>query len=173
MLLSICWIQISKKAMLHKVTYPIILICSLLMGCTQSSLPEYWLCSGNSSQRVYDAQLNLLESYTGKDPLMLEKFGNTMYQFLAPAFSGKYFICSDSSKNPEIYMQFHPCDDASIPANNVNQPTRHAMFNLDSGEFQIREFRTLNRKIIINDGIFACKSLGHSFSFNDFNHAKD
>jgi hypothetical protein len=104
---------------------------------------------------------------------MLEKFGNTMYQFLAPAFSGKYFICSDSSKNPEIYMQFHACDDASIPANNVNQPTRHAMFNLDSGEFQIREFRSLNRKIIINDGIFACKSLGHSFSFNDFNHAKD
>ena len=159
--------------MFPKLTYPIILLCSLLMGCNQSSLPEYWLCSGDSTQRVYDDQLNLLEIYTGKDPLMLEKFGNTMYQFLAPAFSGKYFICSDSSKHSPIHMQFHPCDDASKPTANVNQPIRHAIFSFDTGEFQIREFRTLNGNKIINDGFFSCKSLGHSFSFNDFNHAKD
>ena len=158
--------------MFHKVTYPIILLCSLLMGCNQSSFPEYWLCSGDSTQRVYDDQLNLLEVYTGKDPLMLEKFGNTMYQFLAPAFSGQYFICSDSSKHSPIHMQFHPCGDASNPTANVNQPIRHANFSFDTGEFQIREVRTFNGKKIINDGFFSCKSLGHSFSFNDFNHAK-
>ena len=159
--------------MLRRLLYPIFFTCCLFVGCNQSSLPEYWLCSGDSTQRVYDDQLNLLEVYTGKDPLMLEKFGNTMYQFLAPTFSGQYYICHESSKNSLINIQFQPCIDKSSISTHTNHPIRYAMFNLTNGEFQIRELRTLDRKIIINDGNFSCKSLGHSFSFNYFNRAKD
>jgi hypothetical protein len=161
------------KIMLHKVFYPIIFVCLLLVGCNKFSLPEYWLCSGDSTQRVYDHQLNLLEVFTGKDPLMIEKFGNTIYQFLAPAFSGQYYICSESFASSLINVQFQPCIDKSIIAKHINHPIRYAVFNLNNGEFQIRELRTLNQKIIINDGNFICKSLGNSFSFNDFNRAKD
>ncbi len=154
----------------HFKAYVSVLLCTVLLGCNQSTLPEYWLCKGSSMQRVYDDQLNLLETYKGKDPLMLEIVGNTVYQFLSPAYSGKYFICPIVPELGQINMQFQPCTE--WVADSI-RPIRNASLNLPTGQFHIREFRVYEGKKILNDGSYTCKNLGHSFSFNDFNHGKD
>lgn len=154
----------------HLRAYFSIMLSTVLLGCNQSKLPEYWLCKGDSMQRVYDNQLNLLETYKGKDPLMLEIAGKTVYQFLSPAYSGKYFICSTPTESNQINMQFMPCTDTT---GDSIMPVRYASLDLTTHQFQIREFRIHQGKKILNDGSYDCKNLGHSFSFNDFNHGKD
>ena len=145
----------------------------LLVACDQVALPQYWLCQGRSMQQVYDQHSVLLEKYTGEDPMMLERFGQKIYQFLSPAYSGEYHICSESTPNHILLMKSGSCLDHHGSVIGSSVPRRSASFNMKTGDLTIRELRSLANKSIISEGQYRCQNLGNSFSFNDFNHVQN
>lgn len=148
-------------------------MCLILSGCDRSNLPEYWLCHGDTTQRVYDQQGVLLEEYSGNDPIMLEIFGSKIYQFLSPAYSSEYFICPDSSGKHLLAFQSGVCVEKQDAVQRSKIPNRTGNLDPGTGQLMIGELRAFDNKKIISNGSFSCHKLGHSFSFNDFNHAKD
>ena len=157
-------------------TYRIIgVFCvALLSACDQQiSLPQYWLCQGQSTQQVYDQHSVLLEKYTGEDPMMLEQFGQKMYQFLSPAYSGEYHICPESSPSHMLLLKSGSCDVRSGSPKDPRVPRRSASFNVKTGDLIIGELRTVANKSIISEGQYRCEYRGNSFSFNDFNYVQN
>jgi hypothetical protein len=136
-------------------------------------LPQYWLCQGSSTQKVYDEHAVLIEKYTGEDPIMLERFGQKIYQFLAPAFSGEYHICSETSANYILLLKSGSCAKQQDSVMDAAVPLRSASFNLKTGELSIEELRISVNKRITSEGQYLCRDLGNSFSFNDFNHVQN
>jgi len=146
---------------------------ALLSACDPVALPQYWLCQGSSVQKVYDQHSVLIEKYTGEDPIMLERFGQKLYQFLAPAFSGEYHICSESSPNHILLLKSGSCTKQQDSVMDSAVPLRSASFNLKTGDLSIEELRISVNKRIMSEGQYLCRDLGNSFSFNDFNHVQN
>jgi hypothetical protein len=148
-----------------------------LTACDQFKRPEYWLCEGATTQKVFGRNNVLLEKYSGSDPIMLEMFGKKIYQFLSPSYSGEYRVCSTSSTPKFLSFQSGECDgslgDGQSTSLDSKIPLRKASLDLETGQFIIGESRSFGDKKIISEGTFTCRKLGNTFSFNDFNHAKD
>ena len=148
-----------------------------LSACDQAKWPEYWLCEGVTTQKVYGSNDVLLEKYSGSDPIMLEFFGEKIYQFLSPSYSGEYKICPQLATSELLTFQSGECKErggaGQLAAIDSKYPLRKASLNLNSGQLVIGEMRSFEGKKIISEGAFTCRKLGNSFSFNDFNHAKD
>jgi hypothetical protein len=138
-----------------------------LSACDRLQLPEYWLCSGTSQQVVLDSQGAVLERYEGNEPLMLEIWGNHVYQFLQGSFSGGYLICSDDSvKNASsANLQF------GMRGCQANADFyRMGIFNVDSGELLMKDSRKFDQRVIQNQGRYQCRKKGRTFNFSEFNH---
>lgn len=148
-----------------------------LTACDQFKRPEYWLCQGTTTQTVVDQNSVILEIYSGSDPIMLEIFGEKIYQFLSPSYSGEYNICPKSSTSTLLTFQTDECanshGDGQLTSFDLKHPVRKASLDLDTGKLMISELRSFEGKKIISEGSFTCQGLGNTFSFNDFNHAKD
>lgn len=136
-----------------------------------SRLPEYWLCSGSSYQTIQDSSGKELERYEGRDPLMLEIWGNSIYQFLQGNFSGRYAICYSEgvidSPSGSIQFQLHSC---SNQPHSEYVPERHGMLNKATGKLLMFESFTRNNQLIKNQGSYQCRKKGISFNFSEFNH---
>ena len=158
---------------------------TLLTACDQQkwaehwpkSWPEYWLCHGSTTQRVYDQEGVLLEKYAGSDPIMLEIFGGKIYQFLSPSYSGEYKVCDHSSSSTLFNFESGNCL-SGVMGNDLTSdksqfPLRKASLDKNTGKLTISEKRLFQDKNIVSEGDFVCRNLGNTFSFNDFNHAKD
>ncbi len=165
---------------LLKVFLGLLMACILtisLTACDSFKRPEYWLCQGTTTQQVFDRNNVLLEQYSGSDPVMLEMFGEKIYQFLSPSYSGEYRVCPTSSTPKLLSFQSGECNgsqgDGQSTALDSKYPLRKASLYLETGQLIIGELRSFGDKKIISNGAFTCHSLGNAFSFNDFNHAKD
>lgn len=158
---------------------------ALLTACDQQNWaeripkywPEYWLCEGSTTQQVYDRDGFLLEKYTGSDPIMLEIFGGKIYQFLSPSYSGEYKICEQSSNSKLLNFESGNCQ-SGITGNDSTSdksqfPQRKASLDKNTGKLIISEKRLFQDRKVMSEGAFVCRNLGNTFSFNDFNHAKD
>lgn len=146
----------------------------LLGACGPSDLPglpEYWLCSGSSNQTIQESSGKELERYEGKDPVMLEIWGDRIYQFLQGNFSGRYAICYSEevldSSNESIQFQLHSCSNQS---HSENIPERQGVLNKATGELLMVESFTRNNQLIKNQGRYQCRKKGKSFNFSEFNH---
>ena len=137
----------------------------LLSSCDKYTLPLYWLCEGSSEQVVLSSSGLVLEKYQGKEPLMLEIWGNHIYQFLQGSFSGGYVICHRGKNACRIDFSLNRCEEST----GFN---RKGILNLNTGELLMKEVRIKGDRIIQNEGQYQCHKTGHTFNFTDFNHAK-
>ena len=144
-----------------------------LCGCDGWNLPQYWLCSGSSQQVVLSSGGAVLEKYEGRDPLMLEIWGGKVYQFLQGSLSGTYEIChhGEGVGGSTSLMQF----ELTACSNNNGKQTpeflwRKGVFNLSTGELEIKESRQQGDQEIRNEGRYQCRKKGRTFNFLEFNH---
>lgn len=161
----------------HPFSLRVLIACSALFSlgaCGPSDLPElpeYWLCSGSSSQTVQSSSGRELERYEGRDPLMLEIWGDRIYQFLQGNFSGRYAICYSKEaldgSDGSIRLQLNSC---SNPVDSEYAPQRNGVFNKATGELFMLESFTRNGQLIENRGSYQCRKKGKSFNFSEFNH---
>ena len=143
----------------------------LLTACNKIDLPTYWLCNGNSTQRLMALSGDVQETYHGHDPFMLEIWGNTLYQFVQPALTGKYYQCPHPKAtlgvDPMLHFQMEKCEslgDLSF--------SRKGALDQSSGKLSIKERRLSGNHIIQTEGTYQCESLGHTFNFAQFNDQK-
>ena len=134
-----------------------------LSACDQVTLPVYWLCHGSSEQTVSDSSGITLETYQGKDPLMLEIWGSHIYQFVQGSFSGSYVVCNAQAKPSQLDFSLNSC--ASSP-----EPLRSGTLNLDTGKLLMKEVRQQGDHRIRNEGSYQCINKGQRFSFSEFNY---
>jgi len=131
-----------------------------VVGCQAESLPEYWLCQGHSQQRVYSTDGQLLEHYLGADPLLLERYGDSVFEFSAPVMFGLFTVCTNDSG--VLLLRDKDC------ARTSEQPNyREAHLNLQSGALRYADKRQLPEKIVTTVADYQCQYLGHAYTFKD------
>jgi hypothetical protein len=143
----------------------VLVIAVLLPACDRLNLPEYWLCSGSARQSLFDKNGLLIESYEGRDPLMLEFWGNHIYQFLQGSFSGQYEVCQQAvgSSSSMVIFQSNGCMEKTVHG-------RSGSLNLSTGDLVIKESRYDGGRLILNEGRYQCRKKGRTFNFSEFNH---
>ena len=128
-------------------------------------LPHYWICEGNSQQKVIFNDIEVAR-YFGDDPVLLEIAGQYVNQFMAPALFGMYVQCMSQANI--IVFQKRNClgsfNDSSFGRGELN---------LQTGQLSFLEFRTLKGKKIKTQANYQCEYIGHTYNFNRFNHAKN
>ncbi|MES2586867.1 MAG: hypothetical protein V4536_08095 [Pseudomonadota bacterium] len=144
-----------------------------LCGCDSWNLPQYWLCSGSSQQVVLSSGGAVLEKYEGRDPLMLEIWGDKVYQFLQGSLSGTYEICNQdeglSATQALIRFELTACANRNKKQVSVFLE-RRGIFNPATGELEIKESRQHRDQEIRNEGRYQCRKKGRTFNFLEFNH---
>jgi len=142
----------------------ILLVSSLfLSACDKAAFPVYWLCEGSSEQIVFNSSAIALEKYQGKGPLMLEIWGDQIFQFLQGSFSCAYAICHQGNNISHMDFRFNGCE-------KIADLDRRGMLNLSTGELLMTEVRIQGDRVIQNKGRYQCRKKGLTFSFSDFNH---
>ncbi|MBU3541644.1 hypothetical protein [Polynucleobacter sp. UB-Tiil-W10] len=127
-----------------------------LTACSKSSLPEYWLCKGESSQTLLSGQQMVLEGYHGKKPLLLERFNGVVAQYMSSAFTGLYQECSNNEQ--QLTFRVGSCD-MSV---GVGVPARGLLDKL-TGKLVLSETQNHARGSLVNEGYYQCEYLGNSY----------
>ena len=147
-------------------------IYSLLFGafivflvCDLKPFPIYWSCEGVAVQKILSPSGMLKEQYIDDRPIVLDVWGDSIYQFYQPTLSSYYAVCNADEKN--MHFEFPNCNveiSNGLMAKGVLQVT--------SGLMTINETRMIGNKVITNEGHYQCQNLGRHFSFATFNYAK-
>ena len=131
-----------------------------LTGCNTQDLPEYWLCQGHSQQDVRTASGGLIERYSGQEPLLLERYQDSVFEFSAPVMFGLFVVCSDGSG--ELVFRDKYCAQRS-----ESQEYREGQLNLERGTLRYADRRLLPGKTVTTVADYQCQYLGHTYSFKD------
>ena len=135
-----------------------IILCVLLMACSDKSLPEYWVCRGSTQQQVKYAGKDVTQKYMGTETMMLEIFGNQLTKYISKPFTGVYYIC----KNSELTLAFNsrPCGELKQLASDWKIS---AILDKTTGNLSINESRTLADVSIEGEGLLHCRYFGNEF----------
>jgi len=137
---------------------------ALLVGCSQSDLPSYWRCQGDTSQVLKSAAGQELEKYSGNTLLLLESFRGTVTQYISIPFTGVYQECVNNAD--ELSFGLGTCDTTQSPA-----PVtyfRKGTLDKHSGKLNFSEVQANSQGLITNQGTFQCEYLGHTYPASIF-----
>lgn len=127
-------------------------------------MPEYWLCQGHSQQDVLSPSGQVLEHYAGVEPIVLERYQNTVFEFSAPVMFGLFVVCNSDSG--EMVFRDEDCSQRG-----ELHPYREGKLNLGTGTLHYTDLRQLPGKVVSTSADYQCHYLGHSYTFKDLEEA--
>lgn len=142
----------------------VFLVALCLGGCHAPDLPDYWLCQGLSQQNVLSSSGRVIERYAGQEPLILERYGNSVFEFSAPAMFGLFVVCNDDSK--ELVFRAADCSQSR-----ESLQYREGKLNLDTNSLHYTDRRSLPGKVVNTVADYQCHYLGHAYTFKDLEEA--
>ena len=157
---------------MRKINVATLLAVTLLIACSDITKPVYWSCSGNHIQVVENQFGKVLEKYEGRQKLLLEVYQGSVSQFNAPATFGIYELCLDNKEM--IVFSFQKCHGNKRDAEGRGDPGMGSgLLDKANGSLVFNGARNLNNLKIVSSGIYACKYLGHRYSYDDLTPADD
>jgi len=130
----------------------------LIAGCSETELPSYWRCEGDTSQVLLSDKGQELEKYSGPTSLLLESFRGTVTQYISVPFTGVYQTCIDNTDS--LTFSLGSCE--SLPVYRKGSLDKH------SGKLLLSEIQLNSRGKIVNQGQFQCEYLGHVYPSDVF-----
>lgn len=140
------------------------MVALCLSGCHIDDLPDYWLCQGRSQQNALSPTGQVIESYAGQDPVVLERYRNSVFEFSAPVMFGLFVVCNEDSDN----LVFR---DADCAQSSASPQYREGKLNLESGTLHYTDRRQLPGKMVTTVADYQCQYLGHTYTFKDLEEA--